>query len=231
MTYQELLYKLKSLDGKQKQIDALFGYLLKMVEYDYPTLEICKLDNSLAAHIDSTYSPSSAEDRQKVVELLKGKGYSTEFINRMLANYGREVLVPARPERFSMGKLQKAVPEHVIYTSFLSAQNMAKPVVKYENGIITKGVCADYAIFIKKVCDDLDIECKTIDGTTPVFHGWNLIDGGEGLLHYDLTYAVFSRDQFNGWDRLAPKDWLGITTDRLLEIHPTRKIDAPLSFG
>ena len=226
MTYEELLNNLKQLPSKKQQIDRLFDYLLNNVQYDYPTLEICNFDNTLVYFIDENYNPSSYEDRLKAIQLVEEKGYSKEFISRVLEHYGEKFIVPARPERFSMGKLNKAVPEHTSYRTFASAKNMAKSLDVYENGIIKKGVCADFSKFIKKVCDDLNIECYIIQGTTPISHVWNLIDVGDGFKHYDLTYAIYSRDKFKNWGSVDTNDWFGITTEKLLEMHPTRKVES-----
>lgn len=229
MTYNELLNHLKSLSSKQQQIDYLFSYLLNTVKYDYPTLEICKFDNNLLDFIDETYNPANIEDRQKAIKLVQSKGYSDEFISRILEHYGESFIVPAKPERVVMGKLNKAIPEHTSFRTFAGAKNMAKPIVEYDNGIITKGVCANFAEFIKCVCDELNIQCDTIHGTTPISHVWNLINVGDGFKHYDLTFAIYSRDKFNNWNKLNPENWFGVTLEKLLEIHPTRNIDTPYS--
>lgn len=225
MTYNELINHLKTIDGKEQQIEYLFSYMIHSVQYDYPTLEICKFDNSLLDYIDEHYNPESVEDREKAIKLVKNKGYSNEFILRILENYGKSFIVPARPERVVMGKINKAIPEHTSYRTFASAKNMARPFVEYENGIIIKGVCADFSEFIKKICDELNMPCETISGITPISHVWNVINIGDGFKHYDLTYAIYARDGFNGWNKASPNDFLGITTERLLEIHPNRIID------
>lgn len=226
MTYDELLNNLKLHPTKEQQIQELFNYLLNNVKYDYPTLEICNFDNTLLNYIDEKYNPSKYADKLKAVQLVREKGYSEEFLSRILEHYGEEFIVPARPERIIMGKLNKAIPEHTEYRTFAGAKNMATPSVIYKNGIIKKGVCADYSEFIHKICEELNIKCNVIQGTTPVSHVWNLIDVGDGFKHYDLTYAIFSRDNYNNWNSTNTNDWFGITTDRLLEMHPTRKIDA-----
>lgn len=226
MTYNELINHLKTINGKQQQIEYLFSYMLHSVQYDYPTLEICKFDNSLLDYIDEHFNSENLEDRRKAIQLVKSEGYSDEFILRILENYGDSFIVPARPEMVIMGKLNKAIPEHTSYRTFASAKNMARPLVEYENGIIIKGVCADFSEFIKKTCDELNVPCDTITGTTPISHVWNLINTGDGFKHYDLTYAIYARDEFDGWDKANPNDFLGITTEKLLELHPNRTIDS-----
>lgn len=226
MTYNELINHLKTINGEQQQVEYLFSYMLQSAQYDYPTLEICKFDNSLLDYVDEHFNPEIMEDRQKAIQLVKSEGYSNEFILRILENYGEGFIVPARPEMVIMGKLNKAIPEHISYRTFASAKNMAKPLVEYEDGIIIKGVCADFSEFTKKICDELNIPCDTVTGTTPISHVWNLINIGDGFKHYDLTYAIYARDEFDGWGKVNPNDFLGVTTEKLLEIQPNRTIDS-----
>lgn len=200
--------------------------MLQNVQYDYPTLEICKFDNSLLDYIDENFNPEILEDRRKAIQLVKSEGYSDEFILRILENYGDSFIVPARPEMVIMGKLNKAIPEHISCRTFASAKNMAKPLVEYEDGIIIKGVCTDFSEFTKKICDELNIPCDTVTGTTPISHVWNLINTGDGFKHYDLTYAIYARDEFDGWGKIDPNNFLGVTTEKLLEMHPNRTIDS-----
>ena len=223
MTYDELINNLKVVGDKQLQVDELFKFLLKSVQYDYPTIESWKCDYKLVDYIDSTFNPADVSDKQKVYQLLKKEGFSNEFASRVIKHYGEQFVVPAKPERVIMGKLNPAVAEHVEYRKFSNALNMFLPEVVYKDGIITKGVCADFSEFIKRVCDDLHISCHRIEGTTPIAHVWNLIDAGNGLKHYDLTYAIYDRD--NGAGNINASKWLGKTTEELLAIHPTRKID------
>lgn len=93
---------------------------------------------------------------------------------------------------------------------------------RFDNGgILVKGVCRHYSIFIKRVCDDLGIKCEVQLGRTPLGHAWNVIDIDEPL-HYDLTYAIYARDKFEGWDKTKPEDWLGVTEEQLLMLQPNR---------
>lgn len=199
--------------------------MLGNLEYDYPTLEIGKFDNRLVDFIDQNFDPSKEEDRLKAIQLVKEKGYSDEFISRICEHYGEEFIVPARPGGSAMGHYREAVPEHTGFRTFCAARSMAKPYVAYENSIITKGVCADFSEFIKNICGDLQIPCKTINGATPVAHVWNMIDLGDGFKHYDITYALYARDRYNNWDKTPPNTWFGISNETLLHLHTTRKID------
>lgn len=229
MTYNELINELKQLENPKQQIEALFTYLLNLVEYDYPTLEICNFDFKLSSYIDENFNPQIESDRLAAINLIKEHNYSEGFINRILEHYGEEVFVPAKPESFSFGRIQKAVPEYYFYRNFENARNLARPQKEYHDGILTKGVCANFSEFIKQVCDDLSIPCKEIEGTTSprVSHVWNLIDTGNGFKHLDLTYAIFSRDNFKNWGNVNPFSWFNLSTEELLNLQPERKIDNP----
>lgn len=226
MTYNELLNELKKLENPKQQIDSLFAFMLNLVDYDYPTLEICNFDYDLSSYIDKNYNPQVESDRLAAIQLVIDCCYSEGFINRILEHYGEKVFVPARPEYFAFGRIQKAIPEHYVYKNFEDARNMAKIQEEYHDGILTKGVCASYSEFVKQVCDDLGISCKKIEGTTSpkVSHVWNLIDTGDGFRHFDLTYAIFSRDGFKNWGSVNPFSWYNLSTEELLKLHPERKI-------
>lgn len=238
MLYDDLLNHLKQLPSKSSQIQGLFNYLLNNTQYDYPTLENCNFSSSgLLFYIDDNFNPADDTARQNAIQFLRNKGYSEEFLSRVLKHYGEEFVVPAKPKRIKMGNLNNAesehasfqtVPERISYRTFSSALSMTKPCVVYEDGIIKKGVCADFSKFIKEICNELDIPCETIEGTTSplVSHVWNLIDLGDGFRHYDLTYAIYSRDKFKNWGSVGSNSWFGITTETLLQMHPDRKIDA-----
>jgi hypothetical protein len=146
-------------------------------------------------------------------------GLSKEAVDRLLRNYGKEVIVPARPERVIMGKVQKAVPEHTIHCGLLGAYNQTYTPPKYKDGLIVKGVCADYSIFIHDTLKKLGIDSHIAEGYTPVCHVWNKV----GDLNYDITYAIFMRDHYDSWDTRATHcDFLGASDDTLQRVHPVR---------
>ena len=94
--------------------------------------------------------------------------------------------------------------------------------IQFKDEILIKGVCNDYTNFIIKVLTEIGINCERCEGKTPLNHAWNIITIGNNPLHYDITYAIYARDRRN--KDTNPKDWLGITTQSLMKLHPDRII-------
>jgi len=226
MTYDELLIKLKSLNNKKQQVDILMQYLLENMQYDYPFLEKCRFDQNFVGYIDQNFNPASVTDRQRVKLLLESKGYSNEFIARVFNNYGAKIHVDALPGNDGKNGGMRIAPRpaYDTYLNFGNALNLMKSIEEYKDGILIKGICADFSQFINKVCDELNIDSFEVNGETPVLHAWNAIDVGDGYRHYDLTYALYSRDGNETWKNTDPNKWFGVSTDQLFEIHHNRKI-------
>ena len=222
-TYEELINEIKSKSSDEAKINFLMNWMLKNVEYDYVYLEKAKgFTNGHFTEIDNKFDCSDEVERQKAIEYAKKHfGYSDKFIAMVLENYGQQEIVPAKPERVAFGKVWPAEPERVIY------KNFANSVLGYDgkvftNGLITKGVCTDFAKFIFKVLSEVNVNCEIIEGKTSVGHVWNIINGG----HYDITYAMFVRDCYNDWhEKSKIEDWFNITEEKLLKLQPNRTID------
>lgn len=110
--------------------------------------------------------------------------------------------------------------------SFIDIMPTSMTPIDYDENILKRGVCDQISKFFKQVCDDAGVRCKLMLGNTGLGHAWNMARVGGQDLHYDCTYAIFSKDKHEGWDeKTTPSDWLGITTDKLKELHPERTID------
>lgn len=222
-TYQDLINKINSFSTKEEKIKCLMPWFLTFVEYDYTTLEAAKIDAKDIYHIDETFNAESEEDRSQATEYMKTKlGYSSELIGRIIENYGKLFVIEAKPERIMFGRVYPAEPERVDTANFSNAVTRMEHPVLMSNGLIVKGVCADFSMFIKKVCDECGIDCAIVHGATTVGHVWNMIEGK----HYDITYAMFVRDRFNDWHKKSTvSDWLNKYFEELLVLQPNRKMD------
>jgi hypothetical protein len=222
--YDELITRLKALGDPDKQVKALMQYFMESVEYDYVTGEFCKAThgdaNNMIKEIDESYDCGDAEQREEALLQLKKLGYSDAFIQRARKHYGE--ILPAVPEKIIEGKIkmiQKAVPERP--RQLRGAICVVEHPVIWENGLLKKGVCANYASFINQVCAELDIPAVELDGVTAIGqHVWNIIDGK----HYDITYAMYIRDGKSRNENINPNDWLGCTDEQLFKLQPIRKI-------
>ncbi len=197
MNYEEFLNDLKNIKGKEKQVDYLFNFLLENLEYDYLYLEIVGLMKL-----------------QKEINIDFSELYDEELVDETLKKFAKHTEVSNCAVRYFKDREYENMKPGLCTDS---------PI--FENGILKKGVCAQFAAFVKKVCDELEIECVVQRGTTPFGHDWNKIKIENQWLNYDITYAIFSKDKYKNWHKKSnPKDWLGITDEELLALHPERNI-------
>ena len=224
-SYEDLIKYLKSLPTKQEQIDFLMDWFVKNVEYDYVILEKAKalghLDEELS-EIDRKFDCKDEKQRKLAIGYAKEKyGFSDEFIDRTLAHYGKTRIIAAQSERKAFGKVWPAQPERTIIDGFRSSVALQELPTIFDNGLIKKGVCADYTKFIAKVCADLGIKCECVEGMTSVGHQWTILENK----HYDPTYAIFVRDKYADWDKKTKiMDWFNVEATDLIKIQPYRKI-------
>lgn len=198
MNYEELLNNLKSVQSKEQQIEALFQFLLESLEYDYLYLEMSRLKKC------------ANENSLEFSDL-----YDEELVDEILNKFSKYLTIPNYVVEFFKNKEFEKLRPGFITDS---------PI--FENEIIKKGVCLNFSNFIKKVCDELEINCEIQKGATPFAHAWNKIQINNQWLNFDVTYAIYSRDKYNGWgERSKPQDWFGITDEELLKLHPERTID------
>lgn len=100
-----------------------------------------------------------------------------------------------------------------------------EPYAIYENGLIRNAVCQEYAPWIKKYCDDLQIPCEEVRGKGTVDHAWALIKLGNQLKHFDPTNMAFIRDGYGANPTGAePEQWLGTSIDRMFQMQEGREI-------
>lgn len=151
-----------------------------------------------------------SELEQRMRENMKSRYKNSQLLEEELQKllsaidnyYG--TIVPATPERkFTMfGKgcgVIPATPERAIalVESMRRIKNESSETLNptvIEEGLLKQGVCAEYAPYIKKYCDDIGIKCEVVYGQGTVNHVWNLININGEPRHLDLTNAIFIRD-------------------------------------
>ncbi|MBO5910566.1 MAG: hypothetical protein J6Q15_03565 [Clostridia bacterium] len=220
--YKQFIVHLKSLKTQQEQINFIMKYFVDKVEFDYLVIEAIKIPYSLIDEIDNKFDSSNKDEVNQALQYAKFKGLSYGLIKRLSQIYGNPFTIPARPAYNGTLGFIPAQPERISHRTFGATINMSKPQPTYKNGLIIKGVCADFVEFIKKVCDDIGVKYNTISGQSTVSHAWIKIDG----LYYDPTYAIYVRDKFMDWDKKSTiDDWFGMTNAQLFHLHPIRVID------
>ena len=118
-------------------------------------------------------------------------------------------------------------------TSMLEALNsMSADVIEY-NGLLMKGTSEHIATFAKTLCDAVGIPALIVSGISSgkVLHYWLVISINNNELFYDISYALYVRDNFcRIGTRYSQHEWLGITPKQLYKNQCTRTIISPNGF-
>ena len=108
------------------------------------------------------------------------------------------------------------------------------PDYQENDGLLKKGTSQHITEFAKKLCDNVGINALIVKGvsTGRMMHYWLdvCIDGTE--LFYDITFALYIRDNFCGiGNRYKPDEWLALTPKQLYKNQPTRIIAYPQGYN
>ena len=216
--YSNLVEYLKSLDNQKLQLDAIWEYFFDNVKMDYVMIEHLNkiLTTRFTDYTHRKFGNLTLEDRQKCIRfIINSSNISNSYCERIKNNF------------FTPRLNENGEQEYITLTDALN--NVTTDVI-IENGLLKKGIAQDFTNFVKKICDDVGIECIIVNGISSgdFKHSWLdiKIDGIE--LFYDITYAIYVRDNFNGMkNRFSADEWLGISPKKLYKNQPTRTVIYP----
>ena len=250
--YAEFVTILKALKTDKQKIEYIILFFKNEVKYNYEYLtlayrvvdkdgllwtkgQMIEAVNLYAKEIDiesvdekGEYHFPTQEQRIKNINRLLQKiknnfPYSADlpewWKQKVLSLYGTQKV----KTYISAGETKLSV---IKYNLLASVGEVKMQSFSLDGDLITTGVCLDFANFICKLCKDIGIECKSVRGTTgSAGHAWNLITINGKELHYDVTYSMFVRDCYNGWNKKAKwGDFEGITYEQLKQLNPERVI-------
>lgn len=255
-SYDELLTLARALENDEQRVMLICEYFISNVAYNYASLEAYRFDKpstgmkDMVQDIDSRYNAYNPEERgvakreleQKMREDMKSRykdmkiaeGELKKLLDAIDNYYG--TIVPATPERKFMmfGRecgVINATPERAIalVEAIRKIKNenvqLLNPTVM-EDGLLKQGVCAQYAPYVKKYCNDLGIKCEVVEGQGTVKHVWNLVNINGKIRHLDLTNAIFIRDGYGDNPTNArSQDWFMATTEQIYAMQPCRRIE------
>lgn len=104
-------------------------------------------------------------------------------------------------------------------------RNTYEPV--YKNGMLVDGVCSEYVNFEKRICNDLGIKHKRIEGIGTTGHGWSMIylPEEDRWIHFDMTMVRFYLDNWiKNHEPYKPEDWINASTEEIFKMQPSRRI-------
>lgn len=220
-SYDDLLTHIKTKPTKKQQLQTIWQYFFDNVNFDYVMLEHLNkiVSDSFLDYIDRLFGNATEEKRLLSLNyLMNSTNISNEYFNRIKDIYLTSFI--------SEGETK--------YPSLLEAVNQIKCDRIETNGLLRKGVSKDFTLFVKKLCDELDIPCIIVKApdSSRVQHHWLdiMLDGEE--LFYDITYAMYVHDNFNSMrKRFTIDEWLGITPKQLYKNQPSRIIGYPEGFN
>lgn len=203
----------------------------------------------LLEHYNSIYSYNEIDFESKIkgIDLEKEKEKAIQALNeafielenRPLSNKVKEKLfdkwgtiehVEPKPKNPNSRIVKVNALEDKPYDKLLFfGELLLKPVnvfpSQYNNGLLKKGVCADYAEWMLKICNDLNILCYQVDGKGTANHSWNMIYIKEQnkWIHFDMTCVRFYLDNFTR-DFGEPDKWVFASTEDIFKMQPKREI-------
>ncbi len=223
--YKEFINYLKSLPNDQTVLDAVFQYFIDNVEYAYEHLKLYKLRKGIME--------KKHDELLSSLDVLNIKQINAT-IDKLQPIYALEdntiIVLKKQAKNCSEFLDHDNIHPDDKFELLINAATVAiahKDIkVKINNGLIARGVCANYASFINKVCFDLGIESYSINGisTKGIGHAWNriVIDGDSK--YYDITYEIFDRDKLG--KQYKKGSWLGVTFEELKVRQPDRHINS-----
>lgn len=111
----------------------------------------------------------------------------------------------------------------VLIDFFLEPKKYFPP--KFNNGLITNGVCSDYTDYLVPILKKAGIEAHYIDGTSEFRHSWIIVNSENGYKSVDLTRAVAIRDGVLGIPaEQTSQDWLYTDLRKMFQMQGTRTI-------
>lgn len=97
--------------------------------------------------------------------------------------------------------------------------------MEVENGLLKKGVCANYTDYLLPLLKKLGIEAHRIGGTSIFGHAWVVVNTDEGYKSVDLTRAINKRDGLLGIPlEQTCEDWIFSDIGKAFEMQSTRTI-------
>lgn len=233
--YNNFIATFKSMNSTEEILYAIFNYFKINVSYNYDELQVVKYQRSenesllaIKDLISQNRANNSIEFKERIIQLLdeafikiEGRPLSPRNKQEWFKNYGTIIHHDAEPAiNTGMFKISaKDAYDEVIHIEV----NNYPPI--YEDGLLKDGVCADYSLFIKRICDEIGIPCLRVRGRGTTGHAWNLIYIKEKNIwvNFDMTMVRFYLDNWSQ-EYGEPEKWISATNEEMFSMQPSRLV-------
>ncbi len=240
MKYEDFLNFLRNQKTTEEVLLQIYNYFRNNVSYNYDQLQVVKYNNrdgelnSIHELIENNKDNKSEEFKNKLINSLdevfmklEGRGLSKRNKEEWFKNYGKVIHHEKTEKReitIRRGMIIRlpGEPEHdeIIHIE----PNYYEPI--YENDMLKDGVCGEYSLWVRKICNDLGIPCLLVVGKGTTGHAWNIIYLKEEnkWVHFDMTMVRFYLDN---WSKKFgnPEEWVFATTSDIFRLQPDRLIN------
>jgi len=233
--YDSFIKTLRSIDNTMDILFAIFNYFKINVSYNYDELQVVKFqraeDERFLAIRDLSFqnrTNNSPDFKEKLMQLLdeafmiiEGRPLSVRNKKEWFKNYGMIIHRESKPSRGNSGF---KISARAAYDSVIHLEVNNYPPI-YEDGLLKEGVCVDYSLFVKRICDEIDIPCLIVRGKGTTGHAWNLIFVKEKNMwvNFDMTMVRFYLDN---WSQVygEPEKWICATNEEMFKMQPSRLV-------
>lgn len=220
--YNQLIEHIKQFPTQKEQLQEIIQYFIDNVEFDYVIIEHINqiVTTRFTQYVDRLFPNTNDKLREKALSFLRN---STNISNTYWERIKQLYLTPL---------LDDDGEAH--YITLTEALNSIKPDYREQNGLLSKGIAYHVTSFAKQLCDSVGIKCLIVNGISSgkTEHYWLNICIDNKELFYDITYALYIRDNFCSMGkRYNFNDWLGINPKQLYKNQPSRTIIHPAGFN
>ena len=170
--------------------------------------------------------PSRSEASSKldeVFEEVEGRPLTERNKENCLGDYYNITFSPYKPAKNNgIFKIRESL-EH----SRMRGLNRDGYEPLYKNGMLIDGVCSEYVNFVEKICKDLRLNHKRIEGIGTTGHAWSMIylTEEDRWVHFDMTMVRFYLDNWlKNHEPYKPEDWICAPTEEVFKMQPSRRI-------
>ena len=221
-SYEELIELASKCESNIEKLKFLQTYFIENVEFNY-FLELAQ-DYFVSKNEVKTEFLSMKEKIDELNRFEKKFGDKFHFSRadeEKIINILGEKIEPTQQIYYVLGKEYTSTKRGYDGGIYDCIKRLVTEEALYENGLITKGACKDFAPFVKKFCDNFGIKCEVLKTED---HQFNLIniDGEERI--FDFTRMLGIRDDYKNPNNQSIDDWFNMTYEKMFEYKPDRKI-------